>query len=191
MNARLGQAAPLMRALVPHIKETPLVFGGLQAWALLAGMPRRVYFPLLGQAQAAFPTYSGFAMETATFLLPRWYGRPDEWERFATAQANRVGGKRGDILYADIVGNQAFLFGEASKETSASYARLKRGLQAAIHSGRDPLGDSTTAFVAATRWDDNTWARRLCLGPLRSQIVAGELSLPMFNFLRVDVFRAP
>ena len=191
MNARLRQAVPLFRSLAPHIRETPLVFSGLQHWGLLAQMPRRAYFTLFQQAQAAFPSYEAFPIEASTFLLPRWYGRRGEWERFADAQAKRVGGVRGEIVYADIASDKAFYFRDARKETSAPYARVKRGLQMAIHSGRDPLADATTAFVVATRWHDNAWARQLALGPLRSQIAASELSLSTFNILRVIVFRKP
>ena len=49
------------------------------------------------------PTYNMCYFRKALTLLPWWYGNPGEWEQFARAAADKVGGIEGDILYARIV----------------------------------------------------------------------------------------
>ena len=61
------------------IARTPLVFSGLQRWALRGQVPRPAYEKAWKQATAAFPDYTEFYLNKATFLMPRWYGQPGEW----------------------------------------------------------------------------------------------------------------
>jgi len=35
----------------------------------------------------------------ATYALPRWYGKPGDWERLTRESSDRLGGKDGDIVY--------------------------------------------------------------------------------------------
>ncbi len=191
MSARLRRAAPLFQELVPDIGKSPMVFSGLQYFAKLTSMPRNIYFALFQRADAAFPNYAPYSLEAATYLMPRWFGKRGEWERFAAQRANRLGGARGDILYADIACDQMAYYGnDFPKNTSASYARIKRGLTAATHSGRDPLFDATRAFEQAIIWNDTAFARHLAAGPLKSHIEGSVLNVSTFNTNRIYAFRS-
>jgi hypothetical protein len=70
--------------------------------ALLAargqGGDRETFERLYEQSVALEPDYYYLYQAKAGHLLPQWYGEPGEWERFAEAAANKVGGERGDII---------------------------------------------------------------------------------------------
>jgi len=69
----------------------------------------------------------------ACFLLPRWYGKPGEWEAFAEEAASARGGDDGDILYMAIARSQAWSERENFfKNTSISYERMQRGFEASL-----------------------------------------------------------
>jgi hypothetical protein len=58
---------------------------------------------LFEAAIAAEPSYTTFYFRKAWYLLPWWNGQEGDWEHFALASADKVGGKEGDILYARII----------------------------------------------------------------------------------------
>ena len=167
MNRRLQAAAPLFAASMSDIKRTPLMFSGLQQWALLGQVPRPVYETAWKQAEAAFPGYTPFYVDKALFLMPRWYGAPGEWEAFATNSADKIGGVKGDMLYATIVENQSENYDADFLHNSAvSWPRTKRGLKALIANSGDPVGAATLAQRLAAIAQDSPFARELFSGPL-------------------------
>ena len=59
---------------------------------------REAFERLFEQAVALEPHYYYFYQAKAAYLLPQWYGKAGEWERFAVDAANQIGGEQGDIL---------------------------------------------------------------------------------------------
>ena len=59
---------------------------------------REAFERLYEQAVALEPHYYYFHQAKAGHLLPQWHGHAGEWERFAEAAANQVGGEQGDII---------------------------------------------------------------------------------------------
>jgi hypothetical protein len=45
------------------------------------------------------PTFYYIHQAKASYLLPRWFGQPGEWERFADEAALKLGGHQGDIVF--------------------------------------------------------------------------------------------
>jgi hypothetical protein len=76
--------------------------------ALLAargqGGDREAFEELYEQGVALEPNYYYLHNAKAFFLLPRWYGEPGEWERFAEDTANKIGGEQGDVILFAIYG---------------------------------------------------------------------------------------
>ena len=172
MNRRLQAAAPLFAASMSDIKRTPLMFSGLQQWALLGQVPRPIYETAWEQAEAAFPGYTPFYVDKALFLMPRWYGAPGEWEAFATNSADKIGGVKGDMLYATIVENQSENYdGDFLGNSAVSWPRTKRGLQALIANAGDPVGAASLAQRLAAIAQDSPFERELFSGPLAHQFV--------------------
>lgn len=66
---------------------------------------RADYEKLFEEAIAYEPTYQYYYTEKATYLMPRWHGRPGEWEAFATDVKTKFGGKKGLQMYYFIVQN--------------------------------------------------------------------------------------
>ena len=172
MKQRLRAGAPYLSASLREIKSTPLVFSGLQSWALLGQVPRPVYEGAWKQAVAAFPGYTPFYIAKANFLMARWYGEPGEWEAFAKASADQIGGARGDRLYARVVEDQSEYYGDNFFATNAiSYERAKRGFQALIARGADPLSDASKAWRMADLAGDYAYERALFQGELAHAFV--------------------
>jgi hypothetical protein len=59
---------------------------------------REAFERLYRQAVAVEPHYYYFYQAKAGYLLPQWHGQAREWERYAEAAANEIGGEQGDII---------------------------------------------------------------------------------------------
>lgn len=189
MNQRLAQAAPLLSASIKDIKRTPLVFSTLQDWALLGQVPRPAYEKAWKQATTAFPDYTEFYITKAQFLMPRWYGQPGEWEAFAKNSADKLGGARGDKLYARIVLDQSLYFGEEFFAASAvSWPRTKRGINAILADTTDKVTIATQAHRLASIAGDLEFQRQLFRGPLSRAFATNYVSAKDLYSERIYVF---
>ncbi|MGE9293703.1 MAG: hypothetical protein ACQKBW_08825, partial [Puniceicoccales bacterium] len=62
------------------------------------------YDELLGRALDVWPEYEGFYQSACYRLLPRWHGRPGDWEAFLDALPEKLGDQDlADIMYARCV----------------------------------------------------------------------------------------
>jgi hypothetical protein len=98
----------------------------------LSGWPPQAYEKLFKAAIAGEPTYNMYYFRKAWHLMPRWFGKPGEWEEFATASANKTGGEAGDVLYARIVwflDRRGPYDNMAQKPKSIDWDRVYRGLK--------------------------------------------------------------
>lgn len=92
------------------------------------GLPREQVDDDANQGLAVNPDYTPIYSAEAVYLLPKWYGKPGEWEKYAMDAADRRGGDDGDILYMFIVRSAAPDFGtELFGDHLVSYPRMKRG----------------------------------------------------------------
>lgn len=107
-------------------------------WYLVALLAERVddngreaFERLFEQAVALEPHYYYFYQAKAGYLLPQWYGKAGEWERFAEAAANQIGGEQGDIIlftvYTQLMFQRDMEFMEARR---AIAPRLLAGFRA-------------------------------------------------------------
>jgi len=64
--------------------------------------PRDRTDTLVKEAAAIEPLYQHVYSAMATYLLPRWFGEPGDWERFALETADRIGGLEGSAVYNHI-----------------------------------------------------------------------------------------
>lgn len=93
-----------------------------------SGAKPAVFSRIATEAAAAEPEYFETDKECASCLLPRWYGKPGDWEKFAEAAADRPGGL-GDETYARIVLHLRRYYKNVFEETSASWPRTRDGLE--------------------------------------------------------------
>ena len=132
---RMARAHDILRK-APEAKACPTYYLLLQRIALIEDWDRREVDKLVSDAIKAEPTYTHYYRMHVNYLLPRWHGRPGEWQAFAEDCADLVGGDEGDILYTRIVWylwsypivqqNKFF------KEYPETYDRTRKGM-ALIH----------------------------------------------------------
>lgn len=101
-DERLNEAARVLHDAKGIGGNCPQYLAALQRVAL-EGWNRQEYEKLFERAVASEPRFNVYYFRKALILLPRWFGEPGEWERFAEASADRVDGASGDMLYARIV----------------------------------------------------------------------------------------
>ncbi len=78
------------------------------------------------------PSYQYFYKSRTEYLLPKWYGKPNEATDFAKSSADHMGGDMGDYIYWEIAtvilkkGNGKL----APFAAQLDWARIQRGYQA-------------------------------------------------------------
>lgn len=79
------------------------------------------------------PNYQYYYTGRAVSLMPRWGGRPGEWEAFADQVKNTIGGARGSQLYYLIVEDVSELMSESFfLENHPSWESAKEGFKSLI-----------------------------------------------------------
>ena len=63
---------------------------------------RAAFDALAERALAHEPGYHYFALAESNYLLPKWYGKLGDTERYAAQVADRIGGEEGDAVYFQI-----------------------------------------------------------------------------------------
>ncbi len=100
-----------------------------------------------------------FAVSESNYLLPKWYGKPGDTERYAAQVADRIGGDEGDAVY----------FRSPPRLTAA------RGLRRLRCRGRGCSGASRRSKLCTNRRITNamswpTWPCAAATAPLHSKL---------------------
>jgi hypothetical protein len=152
MNERLAKARENLETAEQLPVKDPGVYEGLLQVALGQGWSRGDMEAVFQKGIQIEPNDEQLYESKAYFLLPRWYGLRGEWETFAAEAADARGGDEGDILYMCIARSQAWSEGgDFFKNTSISYARMRRGFEASLRRNPDYL------------WDENSYCYFACL----------------------------
>lgn len=125
-NERLAQARTLLDQS-KHLKPTcPVWYSSYQTVALGQGWEQAEYDEFFKQATKFEPEFYLYDSARAKYLLPRWHGKPGDWEKAADAEI----ALRGDIghqIYARVVNAQASYYGNVFTETKASWSKTSKG----------------------------------------------------------------
>jgi hypothetical protein len=109
------------------------------------------------------PDYTALYSARAIFLLPRWFGTEGELEKDLAAQADKVGGEKGDMLYAQVVWglhrSLSFL-GQIFNEHYFSWVRIDKGFDAIEKQFPDSLAAKNERAFLAELADDKMAARK-------------------------------
>lgn len=131
MHERLNSARKALSAVSGKgIRKTRGWYKAMSHVALGQGWSHAEYDALFDEARKAYPDFSQFYYDKAYWLLPRWYGEPGEWERFANESADALGGKEGDMLYARIVWYIHTVVSDELQHSDFSMQRFESGLNA-------------------------------------------------------------
>jgi hypothetical protein len=163
----LNQASDLEEKC-PEWYDVMLQVGRSEGWEL------QDLSTLFQRAVAFEPLYFYFYRQQALTLTPRWRGKEGDAEKFAEEQANRVGGRPGDILYWQMA--QAVMCDPelAKMQQHFVWSRALLGYQAMTEQfGASTARQNQIAFMAARfgdymaaddmllqvgeHWDPGTW----------------------------------
>lgn len=165
MDTALGHAFGNLKAWPKTAFNSPLAFMVAMNWGQLSGVGRPFLDGAFQAGTARFPSYLPLYATRANLLLPRWFGEPGEWESMAKKRADALGGEAGDIFYARVVWRLTQDFGDLSKESSFSYARVQRGLAALQRKRPNSLSVSSARLAFALDKSDWPLAKTLFLRP--------------------------
>ncbi len=127
--------------------------------AIIAGKnlqwDRDVINQYLRQAFEKYPTYHRTFTEEAVARLPRWGGEPGETEYLARFTADKIGGKQGDILYAQIAQHVSRFVGwdNIDIETGFKRERILNGLLAIMETSENQKTINLGLYLGV-KWDN-------------------------------------
>lgn len=152
-NQRLAKARSILADawnLSPHCPEWFVV---LQSIAQGQGWEAGDEMKLFQQAVSFEPEYYYYYRLHAGYLLPQWYGERGDAAKFAEESANRVGGKKGDILYFQLAANLVCTC-EDPEVLRMSWERIQKGF-AALEESSGPSSYNLNPFaLIAARFHD-------------------------------------
>jgi hypothetical protein len=132
MYARLDQAAAVLEKVKSQRAQCPGWYAAALRIAKLQNWDRADFTALANEGLRYFPQYHDFHYSMAEYLLPRWFGLPGDWEKYAENAAKRVRGEASDILYARIVYSLQLSLSDVFGESNISWDRAKRGYAALL-----------------------------------------------------------
>lgn len=138
---------------------------------------------LAERALAHEPGYYYFAVAESNYLLPKWYGKAGDTERYAAQVADRIGGEEGDAVYFQIAA--AINCCKRAQAPGLSWPRVQRGFAAleslygSTNYERNVMaylamgsGDAATARQLFTRigndWSATVWKSKAAFDAART-----------------------
>ncbi|HJR08550.1 MAG TPA: tetratricopeptide repeat protein [Pyrinomonadaceae bacterium] len=122
---------------------------------------------LFAEATKLEPLYYSYYELKAMYLMPRWNGRPGDWERFADASALAVGGAEGSIIYYKIAAYIARIQvqdvkgGRFFRESSVSWVRVKSGFSEMVKKYGISMQTANQICLLAMTSDDKEFSRQM------------------------------
>lgn len=133
----------------------------MQLVARALGESKEMQTAIFEKAVAFDPDYQYFYRAQAELLLPRWEGEEGEMAAFAEQVADRVGGKKGDMIYYQIAASVNC--GCASDKTlnGLQWSRIKRGYLATEEQYGEFVGNQNAMAYMAGKAGDPVYAEEL------------------------------
>jgi hypothetical protein len=140
-------------------ENSPHWYLEMQGVALAQQWDRAAFDALAERALAHEPGYYYFATSESNYLLPKWYGKPGDTERYAAAVADRIGGDEGDAVYFQIAAMINCC--NRTQAPDLSWPRVQRGFAAIESLYRSTNHERNVMAFLAMRGGDTTTARQL------------------------------
>lgn len=165
--ARLARAAAILaeaRSLkveCPHANAVMLHVAIGQNWDMNS------FNQLFAGATKLEPLYYTYYELKAMYLMPRWNGRPGDWERFADATALAIGGTEGSIIYYKIASYIARIQvqdvkgGRFFRESIISWQRIKSGFSEMVKKYGISMQVANQICLLAITSDDKEFSRQM------------------------------
>jgi hypothetical protein len=140
-------------------QNSPHWYLEMQGVALDQQWDRGEFDALAERALAHEPSYYYFALSESNYLLPKWYGKPGDTERYAAQVADRIGGEEGDAVYFQIAA--AINCCNRTQAPALSWRRVQRGFAAVESLYRSTNHQRNVMAYLAVRDGDVATARQL------------------------------
>jgi tetratricopeptide (TPR) repeat protein len=131
-NQRLVEAARVLKEAKTFKEKCPLYWRVVMIDALGLQASRAQFNSIFDEAIKFEPDCEAYYYRRAIYLLPQWYGSEGEWQSDLTKSADKLGGEKGDMLYAQVVWNMhrrydmdPFL--DKNLDNHLSWVRLDKG----------------------------------------------------------------
>jgi hypothetical protein len=170
-------------------ENSPHWYLQMQGVALDQQWDRAAFDALAERALAHEPGYYYFAVAESNYLLPKWYGKVGDTERYAAQVADRIGGDEGDAVYFQIAA--AINCCNRTQAPALSWPRVQRGFAAveslygSTNHERNVMaylalrsGDAATAQQLFARigndWSESVWKTKAAFDAGRTGQNAGD-----------------
>jgi hypothetical protein len=155
-NSRMAEAEQVLNDARWLSQQCPHWYVAMLRLGQSTGWDARRFNKLFAEAVKLEPTYYYYYRIKATYLMPRWYGEPGDWEKFATESARQVGGDEGDIIffliYTHMLGMHDITF--MSNPRRAAWPQILAGFRALEkHYGVSPQHLNEACFLAFLSMD--------------------------------------
>ncbi len=116
---------------------------------------------LVQKAMAFEPDYYYYYRMVADSLLPKWGGEEGDSARFAEAVADRIGGKKGDVIYFEIATTLVCACDNEARLNGMSWPRIKNGYLALQEIYGDTISHKNEIALMAFRAGDLDYAAEI------------------------------
>lgn len=158
---RLAQSRKTLEDAARELTITcPMWFQIRLRVALGQNASREQYESIYQAAKKSEPQFTPFDFSHAKYLLPRWNGKPGEWEAAAEKDAEWPGGL-GLEGYASVVSQMRGYYGNIFKETKVSWPKTKQGFEQMLAKYPDSLEVLSVYTSLACEAGDQATAKRL------------------------------
>lgn len=173
MQERLAAARKNLQLAVETSKEDIHWYKVALRIGLGQSYSKKDFDSIVEVAMEKEPNYDVIYHDRAYSLLPQWYGKKGEMEKFAGNIADKLNNAedgRGDEVYASITTDIYDFYDDIFKETSMDWDRVKKGLKISMEKYPNALTLKNHAAYLATLARDRDFAKE-CFDQLRNSYV--------------------
>jgi hypothetical protein len=200
-QARVHSARSTLEQSAVLAENSPHWYLQMQGVALDQQWDRAAFDALAERALAHEPGYYYFAVAESNYLLPKWYGKLGDTERYAAQVADRIGGDEGDAVYFQIAA--AINCCNRTQAPALSWPRVQRGFAAveslygSTNHERNVMaylavrsGDAATAQQLFARigndWNESVWKTKAAFDAGRTGQNAGDTGQATSDLLTIQ-----
>lgn len=158
MKERMDAAAKILVAAQKLPEKDPVLYRVMMTIAMGQSWPRANFDQLTNAATAYEPQFWEYDTARAQSLLPRWQGKPGDWEAYAEQASKRTNGL-GSEAYARIVIALWRYYDNVFEETKASWPQTRSGLDQMAKKYPHSIEIMTRAAILARLANDREFAR--------------------------------
>ena len=200
-RSRVQSARSTLEECAVAAESSPHWYLEMQGVALDQQWDRAEFDALAERALAHEPGYYYFAVAESNYLLPKWYGKPGDTERYAAQVADRIGGDEGDAVYFQIAA--AINCCKRTQAPALSWPRVQRGFAAveslygstnrernvmaylAVHSGDTATAQHLFARIS-NDWSESVWKTKAAFDTAHTHHRAGDNGQPAEDTLTLQ-----